>query len=323
MQPLRRANPPHDYRAELFELIRARSFGRGKIMLASGRESDFYFDLRPTTIHPAGATCVGELICDALEGTNAEFVGGLEAGAIPIATAVAIASHRRGGTLQAFFVRKKLKDHGAKKMIEGLPKGESLKGKNVVVLEDTTTTGGSSMQAVNVLREEGANIVCVLTIVDRLEGAKENFAAEGLELRAIYTADEFLKALHSVRWPRSGPRRMAIARRRRFEARNRSLRSAVTSTSHKRLDPGLRAAQDQRVDVVRALVGVHRFEIAHHAHHVEFVRDAVAAVHVARERARCRAPCRSCCASSARSRPAPRCAPPACGRGAARRAARA
>ena len=168
MQPLRRANPPHDYRSELFELIRTRSFGRGKIMLASGRESDFYFDLRPTTIHPAGA--------------------------IPIATAVAIASHRRGGTLQAFFVRKKVKDHGAKKMIEGLPKGESLRGKNVVVLEDTPTTGGSSMQAVNVLREEGANIVCVLTIVDRLEGAKENFAAEGLEFRALYTADEFLRA---------------------------------------------------------------------------------------------------------------------------------
>jgi orotate phosphoribosyltransferase len=193
MQPLRQM-PPHDYRTELFELIRTRSFGRGRILLASGRESDFYFDLRPTTIHPAGATCVGELIADALEGTNAEFVGGLEAGAIPIATAVAIASHRRGGKLQAFFVRKKVKDHGEKKMIEGLPKGESLKGKNVVIVEDTTTTGGSSMQAVNVLREEGANIVLVVTIVDRLEGAAETFAAEKLPFRALYTADEFLKA---------------------------------------------------------------------------------------------------------------------------------
>src|SRR5438552_4148347 len=114
MQPLRRDTRQHDYRAELFELIRTRSFGRGKITLASGRESDFYFDLRPTTIHPAGAICVGELICDALESTNVEFIGGLEAGAIPIATSVAIASHRRGGRLQAFFVRKKPKDHGAR-----------------------------------------------------------------------------------------------------------------------------------------------------------------------------------------------------------------
>jgi orotate phosphoribosyltransferase len=194
MQPLRRQMPPHDYRAELFELIRTRSFGRGKIMLASGRESDFYFDLRPTTIHPAGATCVGELIVDALEGMAVDFVGGLEMGAVPIATAAAIASHGRGGNLHAFFVRKKPKDHGAKKLIEGLPKGETLRGKNVVVVEDVTTTGGSSMQAVAALREEGANIVLVITIVDRLEGAVDTFAKENLPFRALYTADEFLKA---------------------------------------------------------------------------------------------------------------------------------
>src|SRR5206468_5961792 len=166
MQPLRREMPKHDYRAELFELIRARSFGRGKIMLASGRESDYYIDMRPTTVHPAGATCVGELIVDALEGMAVDFVGGLEMGAVPIATAAAIASHRRGRHLQAFFVRKKPKDHGARKLVEGLPQGETLKGKNVVVVEDVTTTGGSSLQAVQALREEGANILCVLTIVD-------------------------------------------------------------------------------------------------------------------------------------------------------------
>src|SRR5262245_42372440 len=194
MQPLRRDTTRHDYRAELFELIRTRSFGRGRILLASGRESDYYIDMRPTTVHPAGATCVGELIADALEGTNAEFVGGLEMGAVPIATSVAIASHRRGGNLQAFFVRKKPKDHGAKKLVEGLPKGEMLKGKNVVVVEDVTTTGGSALQAVEALRQEGANIVLVLTIVDRLEGAAETFAAQKLPFRALYTADEFLKA---------------------------------------------------------------------------------------------------------------------------------
>jgi orotate phosphoribosyltransferase len=194
MQPLRREMPKHDYRAELFELIRTRSFGRGKIMLASGRESDYYIDMRPTTVHPAGATCVGELIVDALEGMAVDFVGGLEMGAVPIATAAAIASHGRGGDLQAFFVRKKPKDHGAKKLVEGLPQGETLQGKNVVVLEDTTTTGGSAIRAVQALREEGANIVMVLTIVDRLEGARQNFDAEKIEFRALYTADEFLNA---------------------------------------------------------------------------------------------------------------------------------
>ena len=191
MQPLRKSGA-HSHRDELFELIRTRSFGRGKIKLASGRESDFYFDLRPTTLHPAGASCIGELICDALAGMKVDFVGGLEMGAVPIATAVAVASHRRGGNLGAFFVRKKPKDHGAKKLVEGLPKGETLRGRNVVVLEDVTTTGGSAIQAAHALREEGANIVRVLTIVDRLEGAKENFDAEKLEFQALYTADEFL-----------------------------------------------------------------------------------------------------------------------------------
>jgi orotate phosphoribosyltransferase len=191
MQPLRKSSA-HSHRDELFELIRTRSFGRGKIKLASGRESDFYFDLRPTTLHPAGASHIGELICDALAGMKVDFVGGLEMGAVPIATAVAVASHRRGGNLGAFFVRKKPKDHGAKKLVEGLPKGETLRGRNVVVVEDVTTTGGSAIQAAHALREEGANIVRVLTIVDRLEGARENFDAEKLEFQALYTADEFL-----------------------------------------------------------------------------------------------------------------------------------
>src|SRR5436853_3654472 len=99
MQPVRREKPKHDYRSELFELIRTRSFGRGKIKLVSGRESDYYIDMRPTTLHPAGATCVGELICDALDRMAVDFVGGLESGAIPIATAVATASNRRGGNI--------------------------------------------------------------------------------------------------------------------------------------------------------------------------------------------------------------------------------
>jgi orotate phosphoribosyltransferase len=182
-----------DARSELKDLIRTRSFGRGKIKLASGRESDFYFDLRPTTLHPTGATHIGDMIVDMLSEMEVDFVGGLEMGAVPIATAVAVASHRRGRDLGAFFVRKKPKEHGAKKLVEGLPKGETLRGKKVVVVEDVTTTGGSATQAAQVLREEGAEVVLVLTIVDRLEGAAENFAAEKLPFRALFTAEEFLK----------------------------------------------------------------------------------------------------------------------------------
>src|SRR5256714_1611494 len=192
MQPLRQM-PPHDYRAELFDLIRSRSFGRGKIKLVSGRESDYYIDMRPTTLHPAGATCVGELIADALEGLPVEFVGGLESGAIPIATAVATASNRRGGNIGAFFVRKKAKDHGARKLVEGLPKGQTLQGRNVVIVDDVMTTGGSSVQAIEAVREDGANILLVLTIVDRLEGAAETFAKEKLPFPAPFTAGEVFK----------------------------------------------------------------------------------------------------------------------------------
>ena len=180
-------------REELKRLIRERSFGRGRITLASGRESDFYFDLRPTTIHPAGASFVGELVLDALEGVEADTLGGLEMGAVPIATAAAIAAHRRGRPLGTFFVRKQPKDHGARKLVEGLPKGETLSGRKVVIVEDVTTTGGSSVKAIRAVREEGAEVVLVLAIVDRQEGATETFAAERVPFRALFTADEFLR----------------------------------------------------------------------------------------------------------------------------------
>jgi orotate phosphoribosyltransferase len=180
-------------REQLKALIRERSFGRGKITLASGRESDFYFDLRPTTIHPAGASFVGELVLDALDGVEADTLGGLEMGAVPIATAAAIAAHRRGRALGTFFVRKQPKDHGARKLVEGLPKGETLSGRKVVIVEDVTTTGGSSVKAIRAVRDEGAEVVLVLAIVDRQEGATETFAAEGVPFRALFTADEFLR----------------------------------------------------------------------------------------------------------------------------------
>ncbi|BAT59140.1 orotate phosphoribosyltransferase [Variibacter gotjawalensis] len=194
MQPLRRAEPAHaNAREGLIALIKERSFGRGKITLASGRESDFYFDLRPTALHPAGAAYIGELVVDMIKDLDIEYVGGLAMGAIPIATAVAIASYQRGGNIGAFFVRKAEKNYGTRKLVEGLPKGQTLKGKNVLVVEDTTTSGGSAMQAVQVLREEGANVVLVITIVDRQEGAEETFAAEKLPFRSVLTADVFLK----------------------------------------------------------------------------------------------------------------------------------
>lgn len=182
-----------DVRQRLHEIIRKRSFGRGEITLASGRKSDFYFNLKPTMLDAEGAALLAELTLDALSGETIDYVGGLEMGAVPLAGAIAQLSFMRGKPIQAFFVRKKPKEHGARLSVEGLAPGETLKGKRVVIVEDVTTTGGSAIKAVDAARDSGAEIVMVLTMVDREEGAAENFREAGLAFRSIYKAAEFLK----------------------------------------------------------------------------------------------------------------------------------
>lgn len=179
-------------RARLAGIIRVRSFGRGEITLASGRKSNFYFNLKPTMLDAEGAALLAELTLDALSGETFDYIGGLEMGAVPIAGAIAQLSFLKGKPVSAFFVRKKPKEHGAKLTIEGLAPGESLKGKRVVVVEDVTTTGGSALKAVEAVREAGAEIALVFTMVDREEGAGETFKAAGLPFRSLFRAGEFL-----------------------------------------------------------------------------------------------------------------------------------
>jgi orotate phosphoribosyltransferase len=179
-------------RARLHEIIRKRSFGRGEITLASGRKSDFYFNLKPTMLDPEGATLLAELTYEALKDDQLDFIGGLEIGAVPLAGAIAQLSWIKGHPIAAFFVRKRPKEHGARLAVEGLAKGESLKGKRVVVLEDVTTTGSSALKAVEAVREEGAEVALILTMIDREEGASETFAQAGLAFRSLYKATEFL-----------------------------------------------------------------------------------------------------------------------------------
>jgi orotate phosphoribosyltransferase len=180
-------------RARLADIIRARSFGRGEITLASGRKSDFYFNLKPTMLDPEGAALLAELTYEALRDEQVDYIGGLEMGAVPLAGAIAQLSWLKNHPIAAFFVRKKPKEHGAKLAVEGLAKGESLAGKRCVIVEDVTTTGGSAIKAVEAVRESGAEIVLVLTMVDREEGATEAFAEAGLPFRSLYKASEFLK----------------------------------------------------------------------------------------------------------------------------------
>ena len=180
-------------RARLAEIIRKRSFGRGEITLASGRKSDFYFNLKPTMLDPEGAALLADLSFEALKDDNLDYIGGLEMGAVPLAGSIAQLSWIKGHPIAAFFVRKKPKEHGAQLSVEGLAKGESLSGKRVVIVEDVTTTGSSAMKAVEAVRDAGGEVALVFTMVDREEGATENFAQAGLAFRSLYKAGEFLK----------------------------------------------------------------------------------------------------------------------------------
>jgi orotate phosphoribosyltransferase len=136
---------------------------------------------------------LAELSFEALKDDNLDYIGGLEMGAVPIAGSIAQLSWLKGHPIAAFFVRKKPKEHGARLAVEGLAKGETLQGKRVVIVEDVTTTGGSAIKAVDAVRDAGGEIVLVFTMVDREEGATDNFAQAGLTFRSLYKASEFLK----------------------------------------------------------------------------------------------------------------------------------
>lgn len=180
---------PAASRDRLIAIIKARSVETGRVFkLASGRTSDFYCNLKPTMMDAEGAYLIGSLITDELAGEALDLVGGLEIGAVPLATSVAAISFARGRPLQAFFVRKAAKEHGTRSLVEGLPRGETLAGKRIVILEDVTTTGGSSAKAIETVRADGGEVARVITVVDRLEGAAETFAALKVPFAALVTA---------------------------------------------------------------------------------------------------------------------------------------
>jgi orotate phosphoribosyltransferase len=179
-------------RARLVAIIKARSFEAGpEIRLASGRTSTFYFNMKPTMLDPEGAHLIAHLIVDQLERADVDMVGGLEMGAVPIASAVAAVSYGRGRPLGAFFVRKEAKAHGTRSLIEGLARGETMNGRRLAVVEDVTTTGGSAIKAAHALMAQGAVIERVITVVDREDGAAEAFAAAGLKFVPILRLRDF------------------------------------------------------------------------------------------------------------------------------------
>lgn len=179
-------------RSRLIEIVKARSLRTGAaITLASGKTSTFYINLKPTMLDAEGAHLLAGLILHELRDASVDLVGGMEMGAVPLAACVVAASRTRGPRLGGFFVRKQAKDHGTKSLVEGLADGETLKGKRIAMLEDVTTTGGSTLRAIEALKAEGAIIDRVIVVIDREEGAAETFEAAGIPFTALLTAADF------------------------------------------------------------------------------------------------------------------------------------
>ena len=163
-------------RDELLQHIKDKAIVHGRVTLASGKEADYYIDLRRITLDGAAAPLVGQVMLELTSGLEYDAVGGLTLGADPVATSMLHATAARGGTLDAFVVRKEEKAHGLQRRIEGA----DVTGRRVLAVEDTSTTGGSVLTAVQALRESGAEVVAVAVIVDRDTGAKEKVEAEGV-----------------------------------------------------------------------------------------------------------------------------------------------
>ena len=179
-------DPADSPRDRLLELIRARAVVHGKVTLSSGIEADYYVDLRRITLDGEAAPLVGQVMNELTSHLEFDAVGGLTLGADPVATAMLHASAAAGRRLDAFVVRKAGKAHGLQQRIEG----PSIRGRRVLIVEDTTTTGASPLDAVSAAREEGAEVVAVATIADRATGAKEKLQAQGLTYVSAYSLEE-------------------------------------------------------------------------------------------------------------------------------------
>ncbi len=167
-------------RDDLLALVKTHAIVYGKVTLSSGREADYYVDLRRITLSGEAAPLVGRVMRELTADWGFDAVGGLTLGADPIATAML---HAPGGRLDAFVVRKSAKAHGLQRRVEG----PDIAGRRVLVVEDTSTTGASPLEALQAVRDAGATCVGVATIADRDTGAREKIEAAGVPYRFVYS----------------------------------------------------------------------------------------------------------------------------------------
>jgi orotate phosphoribosyltransferase len=175
----------------LGEIILERSFKYSEnppFTLASGRQSNFYFNCKPTTLDPEGMNLIGEIIFDMIKDAPVTAAGGLTLGADPIADALAVISYQKGKPVKSFIVRKDVKDHGTKSAIEGNVKP----GEKVVIIDDVITTGGSTITAIEYALKAGLVIDRVITLIDREEGGRENILQHVDQVQSVLTRTEIM-----------------------------------------------------------------------------------------------------------------------------------
>lgn len=179
-------------REKLLELLKTKAYQKKRVILASGKESDFYIDCREVTLHPEGSYLVGKLIYNILKGTKERIdgVGAVPVGAIPIASAVSIISQIEGNPVPAFVIRKELKSHGTGKWIEG--SGNLRPGARVAIVEDVITTGGSLLQAAEIAEKNDLKVILVIALVDREEGGRERIEGRGYKVTTLFCKNDFL-----------------------------------------------------------------------------------------------------------------------------------
>jgi orotate phosphoribosyltransferase len=178
-------------RDTLIRLLATLSYRKGTFRLASGRESDFYVDVKQTVFHAAGARAVGELLCDRLQAHAIDLVGGMAVGAIPLVSAALSAAAARDYALEGFFVRKETKEHGTAKKLDGRFDA----GRSIALVEDVVTTGASTLAAIDAVEAAGGRVRLVVTVVDREED--EGVAAlrsRGAIVESLATRSEIMRA---------------------------------------------------------------------------------------------------------------------------------
>ena len=179
-------------REALRTLLATRTLKRGDFLLVSGKRSRIYFNMKATMMTPEGAAQCARGLLSVLDGLDADYVAGLEMGAVPLLGGIAALSWEQGRPIGAVFVRKAAKAHGTALMVEGLDDagGESLSGKQVVLIDDVATSGGSILKAADQIAAAGGVMRHAIVILDREQGAAANLAERGITLHALFTATD-------------------------------------------------------------------------------------------------------------------------------------